>query len=172
MASRSRMVAIGLAGVAVVALAGVAVAAPHPLNDWPYTGQTGSYTLATVGDIACEPDDAENAGTPAQLKCGSDSLGWPARRVRHGAAGDAMHPDAVALLGDEQYQVGKLSDFEQSFEQAWGGLKCSSARRRAITSTTPTPRTATTRPPRTGLATSATSTATTKGTPNAAGAGR
>jgi hypothetical protein len=29
----------------------------------------------------------------------------------------------VALLGDEQYEVGKLSDFEQSFEQAWGGLR-------------------------------------------------
>jgi acid phosphatase type 7 len=34
-----------------------------------------------------------------------------------------MKPDAVALLGDEQYEVGKLSDFEQSFEQAWGGLR-------------------------------------------------
>ncbi|MCW2855614.1 MAG: alkaline phosphatase [Marmoricola sp.] len=34
-----------------------------------------------------------------------------------------MQPDAVALLGDEQYEVGKLSDFENSFEQAWGGLK-------------------------------------------------
>lgn len=34
-----------------------------------------------------------------------------------------MHPDLVALLGDEQYEVGKRSDFEQSFEQAWGGLK-------------------------------------------------
>jgi hypothetical protein len=31
-----------------------------------------------------------------------------------------MHPDLVALLGDEQYEVGKLSDFEQSFEQALG----------------------------------------------------
>ena len=29
----------------------------------------------------------------------------------------------MALLGDEQYEVGKLSDFEGSFEQAWGGLK-------------------------------------------------
>ena len=34
-----------------------------------------------------------------------------------------MHPDAVALMGDEQYEVGKLTDFQQSFDQAWGGLK-------------------------------------------------
>src|SRR5262249_27474422 len=39
------------------------------------------------------------------------------------AQAQAMHPDLVALLGDEQYEVGKLSDFEQSFEQAWGGVR-------------------------------------------------
>ncbi|HVX45624.1 MAG TPA: metallophosphoesterase [Mycobacteriales bacterium] len=126
MASRFRVVALGVVGIVVVALAGVAIAAPRVLNDWPYAGkstQTGSYTFATVGDIACEPDDPENSGTPAQLKCGSDSLGG--RTAEYATAGQAyaMHPAAVALLGDEQYQVGKLSDFEQSFEQAWGGLK-------------------------------------------------
>ena len=40
-----------------------------------------------------------------------------------------MHPDLVALLGDEQYEVGKLSDFENSFEEAWGGLKYARAAR-------------------------------------------
>lgn len=126
MASRFRAVALGLAGVAVVVLAGVAVAAPRALNDWPYagkTGQTTSYTFATVGDIACEPDDPENAGTPAALKCGSAGLGGLSAEYATAQQAHAMHPAAVALLGDEQYQVGKLSDFEQSFEQAWGGLK-------------------------------------------------
>jgi hypothetical protein len=74
-ALRSYIVALGLAGIGVVATAGVAVAHTGALNDWPYaanTGQVTTYTLAAVGDIACEPDDAENAGTPAALKCGSD----------------------------------------------------------------------------------------------------
>jgi hypothetical protein len=31
----------------------------------------------------------------------------------------------VTLLGDEQYQVGKLTDFEASFEHAWGGTQVS-----------------------------------------------
>ena len=126
MASRSYIVALGLAGVVVVATAGVAVAHPQALNDWPYaahTGQATTYTLATVGDIACEPDDAENAGTPAALKCGSTSLGGLPAEYATAQQADAMHPDLVALLGDEQYEVGKLTDFEQSFEQAWGGLK-------------------------------------------------
>jgi hypothetical protein len=114
---------LGLAGATVVALAGVAAAAPGALNDWPYgrdSGQARGYALATVGDIACEPDDAENAGTPASLKCDSGSISAEYATARQA---DAMHPDAVALLGDQQYQVGKLSDFEQSFEQAWGGLR-------------------------------------------------
>jgi hypothetical protein len=125
-ASRSYIMALGLAGVTVVAAASVAVAHPGALNDWPYAGRAGqamTYTLATVGDIACEPDDPENAGTPAALKCGSATLGGLAAEYATAQQADAMHPSTVALLGDEQYQVGKLSDFEQSFEQAWGGLK-------------------------------------------------
>jgi hypothetical protein len=118
--------ALGLAGVIVVAVAGVAVARSGALNDWPYaanTGQVTTYTLATVGDIACEPDDTENAGNPASLKCGSPTLGGLSAEYATAQQAEAMHPDLVALLGDEQYQVGKLTDFEQSFEQAWGGLK-------------------------------------------------
>jgi acid phosphatase type 7 len=121
--ARSRIVALGLAGAAVVAFAGVAAGAPGARGDWPYAhdgGQALSYTLATVGDIACEPDDAENAATPASLKCNSDSINAEYATAQQT---EAMRPDAVALLGDQQYQVGKLSDFEQSFEQAWGGLR-------------------------------------------------
>jgi hypothetical protein len=57
------------------------------------------------------------------LKCGSPSLGGYDAEFATAKQATAMKPDAVALLGDEQYQVGKLSDFEASFEQAWGGLK-------------------------------------------------
>src|SRR5580704_5308614 len=120
------MIALGLAGLLVAGVAGAAAATPRGLNDWPYAGtskQVRTYKLAAVGDIACEPDDAENAGTPAALKCGSPTLGGLIAEYATAQQADAMHPDLVALLGDEQYQVGKLSDFEQSFEQAWGGLK-------------------------------------------------
>ena len=34
-----------------------------------------------------------------------------------------MKPDAVALLGDLQYQVGQYSDFEKSFELTYGAFK-------------------------------------------------
>jgi hypothetical protein len=124
--SRSYIIALGLAGVTALTATGIAVASPWAQNDWPYSnssGQVGTYTLAAVGDIACEPDDAENVNTPTALKCGSPTLGGYSAEFATAQQADAMHPDLVALLGDEQYEVGKLSDFEQSFEQAWGGLK-------------------------------------------------
>ncbi|GIH16730.1 metallophosphoesterase family protein [Rugosimonospora africana] len=112
--------------VAVAGVAGVAVAAsPISGSDWPYDGAAKGqqYTLAAVGDIACEPADAENESNPASLKCGSADLGGYDAEYATARQTLGLHPDAVALLGDEQYQVGKLSDFEGSFEQAWGGLK-------------------------------------------------
>ena len=36
---------------------------------------------------------------------------------------EAMQPDAVALLGDLQYQVGQYQDFEQSFDLTYGAFK-------------------------------------------------
>jgi hypothetical protein len=36
---------------------------------------------------------------------------------------EAMKPDLVAVLGDEQYQNGYLSDFEGSFDTTWGAFK-------------------------------------------------
>ena len=36
---------------------------------------------------------------------------------------ETMKPDAVALLGDLQYQVGQYSDFEQSFDLTYGAFK-------------------------------------------------
>jgi hypothetical protein len=123
---RSYIIALGLAGATVLAVTGGAVASQQALDDWPYAtapNSAVSYTLAAVGDIACEPADAENSATPSSLKCGSPSLGGYAAEFATARQADAMHPDAVALLGDEQYEVGNLTDFEQSFEQAWGGLK-------------------------------------------------
>ena len=34
-----------------------------------------------------------------------------------------MKPDAVAITGDLQYQVGRYSDFEQSFDLTYGAFK-------------------------------------------------
>src|SRR5579862_1822679 len=36
---------------------------------------------------------------------------------------EAMKPDLVAIVGDEQYQVGQYSDFENSYELSYGAFK-------------------------------------------------
>jgi Calcineurin-like phosphoesterase len=120
------LVAAGVVVVVVASIAGVAGAsAPNSGNDWPYDVATKGqqYNLVAVGDIACEPDENENASNPASLKCGSQDIGGFDAEYATAQQAVAYQPDAVALLGDEQYEVGKLSDFEGSFEQAWGGLK-------------------------------------------------
>ena len=123
------LIAAGVVAATVLGISGAAVAQTVD-NGWPYdTTKTSanpggqSYTLAAVGDIACEPDDDNNAGNPSALKCGSPSLGGYDAEYATAKQAYGMKPDAVALLGDEQYQVGKLSDFEGSFETSWGGLK-------------------------------------------------
>ncbi|MCW2783743.1 MAG: alkaline phosphatase [Marmoricola sp.] len=126
MSKKLRKLPAVVVGLVVLTATGSAVAS-HALNDWPYSSSHSvyhrSYTLAAVGDIACEPDDPDNATTPSALKCGSPSLGGYDAEFATAKQATDMHPDAVALLGDEQYEVGKLNDFEQSFERAWGGLK-------------------------------------------------
>ena len=122
---RATKISAAAVGLAVLAVTGTAAADVHRSNnDWPYAHHGAqSYTLAAVGDIACEPDDPDNDATPTSLKCGSPTLGGMSAEFATAKQATDMHPDLVALLGDEQYQVGKLTDFEQSFEQAWGGLK-------------------------------------------------
>jgi hypothetical protein len=121
---RVRKILAVTAGLVVLTTA-EAVASDHIGGGWPYSSQphTRSYTFAAVGDIACEPNDEENAANPDALKCNGADIGGYAAEYATAKQATAMHPDAIALLGDEQYQVGKLSDFEQSFEQTWGGLK-------------------------------------------------
>lgn len=127
--------AIGIAtacALATVTMSGVVYASGHRSDassnrHWPYATASRSTArtavLSAVGDVACEPDDEENTGNPSALKCGSEDLGgFPAQYATADQV-ERMHPDLVALLGDEQYEVGKLTDFEQSFDKTFGAFK-------------------------------------------------
>jgi len=96
-------------------------------NTWPYATTGGSPVLAVVGDIACQPgatatDEASNetcitAPTPYTTTSLWNSQEATANQI------EAMQPTAVALLGDLQYQVGRYSDFQQSFDWTYGAFK-------------------------------------------------
>ena len=117
------------AAASVLALAGGAKAQnSNPNNNtWPYATTHQSPVLAVVGDISCQPDADALSGEKADENCTtatsylSTSL-WQSQEATANQI-EAIKPDAVALLGDLQYQVGQYQDFEQSFDLTYGAFK-------------------------------------------------
>jgi hypothetical protein len=98
-------------------------------NTWPYATTGKSPVLAVVGDISCQPGDeaAGEAGNevctdPATPPAYTSTSLWQSQEATANQI-EAMKPAAVALLGDLQYQVGRYSDFEQSFDLTYGAFK-------------------------------------------------
>jgi hypothetical protein len=125
---RGRFRAAMLMGAAasVLAFAGGARAQNPNSNDnpWPYGKLHRSPVLAVVGDVACQPGETEPSGEKAGENCAGDtaqnlnaSMAATAKQIEN------MKPDLVALVGDEQYQVGQYSDFENSYELTYGAFK-------------------------------------------------
>ena len=73
------------------------------------TAPTTSPVIAAVGDIACAP--GYTVGSSCQHKAVADKI-----------IGDTAVSKVLAL-GDLQYQVGALSDFQNSYDKSWGPLK-------------------------------------------------
>jgi len=105
-------------------------------NAWPYATTGKSPVLAVVGDIACQPgeevSEANGTSTTTGEKSGevctdpkspytATSL-WQSQEATANQI-ETMKPDAVAILGDLQYQVGLYSDFEHSFDLTYGAFK-------------------------------------------------
>ena len=93
-------------------------------NTWPYAKTGRSPVLAVVGDVACQPGETE----PSSEKKGENCVGDIAQNLFASQAATAnqiesMKPDIIALVGDEQYQVGQYSDFENSYETTYGAFK-------------------------------------------------
>jgi hypothetical protein len=68
----------------------------------PVTGPT----LVAAGDVACAPGEARTRDACHQLDTA--------------ALIGTLDPDAVAALGDLQYEAGSLADFRGSFGRTWG----------------------------------------------------
>ena len=86
---------------------------PGPAAAIPGLTSAGDPVVFAAGDISCDPTDpAFNGGNGSSGHC----------REKYTAAlmGDA---DAVLPLGDEQYEKGTLTGFNQSYDLAWGQYK-------------------------------------------------
>ncbi|HEY6851221.1 MAG TPA: metallophosphoesterase [Terracidiphilus sp.] len=92
-------------------------------NPWPYNKVQGPPVLAVVGDVACQPGE-EESGEKAGENCSGDTAqNLLASQAATAQQIENMKPDIVALVGDEQYQVGQYSDFESSYETTYGAFK-------------------------------------------------
>jgi hypothetical protein len=121
-----RRLTIAVSAVALLALAagGVFAASSGFPGDspWPYAGTSDSPLLAAVGDIACQPPPPLEKEKSTDV-CGSPTLGGMAAEAATANQIENEHPDLVALLGDEQYQVGRYEDFTGSFDKTYGAFK-------------------------------------------------
>src|SRR5580704_8148526 len=128
--SRRLAIITGLATVLAIAAAGTVLADPYGWfgggndNPWPYNSPGPAPVLAAVGDISCQP------GSPVEQEKKTDTCdqgsGSTVRDQAQNATAEqveAMKPALVAVLGDEQYQNGYYSDFENSFDKYWGAFK-------------------------------------------------
>ncbi len=130
---RGRFRAAALMGaISILAFApGARAQFPFPIgnsgpndNAWPYNQSQGSPVLAVVGDVACQPGETEPSGEKAGENCSGDSAqNLLASQAATAKQIENMKPNVIALVGDEQYQVGQYSDFENSYEMTYGGLK-------------------------------------------------
>ena len=131
---RERFRALVLTGVAASTLvfAGGAKAQNQNSNDnvWPYARTGRSPVLAVVGDIACQPDEdyVAGGGESAHETCETPKAPYSSTALYQSQEAtanqiEAMKPDAVALVGDLQYQVGMYQDFEKSFDLTYGAFK-------------------------------------------------
>jgi acid phosphatase type 7 len=82
---------------------------PAPAAPPPAPPPADDPTLVAAGDIACRPELAETS-----TAC---------RHARTAVLVEQLAPDAVAVLGDNQYEHGELANFQAAFEPTWGRFK-------------------------------------------------
>jgi acid phosphatase type 7 len=77
------------------------------------TGQTtepvASKRVVAAGDIVCSPSTTRTSTTCQDAATATEAA--------------KLNPDAVLLLGDLQYDSGKLANFNSTFNETWGKLK-------------------------------------------------
>lgn len=74
----------------------------------PHAGPDGP-TLVAAGDVSCAP-----GSKPTPTMC---------EQAATAAVVAGLNPDVVATLGDEQYDVGTIGNFDNSYDLTWGKFK-------------------------------------------------
>ena len=121
-ASRRIGITVAVTVAALCALAGTGLAdgwwSAGNDNAWPYAATPSSPVLATIGDISCQPGALQESEKPTDT-CDHGSGSTVRDEAQNATAMqvEAIKPNLVAVLGDEQYQNGYDSDFENAFDK-------------------------------------------------------
>ena len=126
-----RRLRVGLVagGLALASITGSVLAATGALapghNPWPYAPTPQSPVLAAVGDIACQPGSPVESEKASDVCNATNAPTTTPLRAQSATADqiEQMQPNLVAILGDEQYQVGRYQDFQGSFDTTYGAFK-------------------------------------------------
>ena len=110
--------------IALVVAAAIAAAAPSSPSVTPRSAKARSQSVivAAAGDIACDPNP--HLGQRVEDLLGGCQASETAKLLV------ALRPQAILVLGDEQYEDGRLDAFTRSYVATWGRFK-------AITHPTP-----------------------------------
>jgi acid phosphatase type 7 len=117
------------AGASMLAFSAAAKAQSPQSNDnkWPYKTSDEAPLLVAVGDVSCQPGEAEE-GEAANETCTTPKAPYTSTSLWQSQEATAnqiekLKPNIVALLGDLQYQVANFSDFQQSYDLTYGAFK-------------------------------------------------
>jgi hypothetical protein len=86
----------------------LAASTPGATQSAVFTMTNRDPTIAAAGDIACTQGAAVTASSCQQLLTSNLAIG--------------LHPDSVLPLGDDQYELGSLSDYQSMYDPSWGRL--------------------------------------------------
>jgi hypothetical protein len=113
---RGRFLRFSLAAVLTAALSGcgsdpspIATPAPTPTPSVSATPVSGDPIVGAAGDIACGPTTPPGDNVCRYMETSNLLM--------------QMNPTAVLVLGDIQYETGRLVDFLRFYEPSWGRLK-------------------------------------------------
>ncbi len=120
---------MGRAGFVFIVLAAFALGllAAHLISrsDTPAQKATADATaVSTAGskaDASTKPDAVIVAA--GDIACGAESAGAKCEQQATSDLVMAQHPDAVLVLGDNQYECGQYDDYVKYFDATWGRFK-------------------------------------------------
>ncbi len=110
---------------AVLAAFGLGLLVAHLVtrSDSPAQKATGNATAVSTASSKTDAKTDAVIVAVGDIACGAQSTGAKCEQQATSDLVIAQHPDAVLVLGDNQYECGQLDDYTKYFDPTWGRFK-------------------------------------------------